>query len=71
MIFLFPLALSVVGVLFFLVADVEWKWKFLAGTLLATSLVLQFVPDLNVHFLVPLGIQIVLCLWMGAYWKLE
>ncbi|MSR57438.1 MAG: hypothetical protein EXS05_07180 [Planctomycetaceae bacterium] len=59
MIFLFPLALSVIGVLFFLTADVEWKWKILAALLVVVALVLQFVPALDVHFLVPLAIQIV------------
>lgn len=71
MIFLFPLVLSVVGVLFFLTTDVDWYWMLLAAGLVALSLALQFLPPLDVHFLIPLGIQIVVCLWMAVYWKLE
>jgi hypothetical protein len=71
MIFLFPLAFSIIGVLFFLAGDVEIKWKVLAVTLVVVSVVLQFGFAGSVHFLIPLAIQIVVCGWMGLYWQMD
>ena len=60
MIFLFPLIFSVVGFLFFLSSDVEGKWKALAATMVLVSLGLQFGLADQVHFPVPLAIQLML-----------
>jgi hypothetical protein len=71
MIFLFPLAFSVIGVLFFLSSDVEGKWKLLAAPMVVVSLGLQFGLADYVHFLVPLAIQIVVCIWMAIFWQIN
>lgn len=73
MIFLFPLVLSLVGSLFFFfAADVEAKWKFAAVLLAIGAACAQFflVPSGVVHFGIPVGIQIVLCIWFVLYFQL-
>jgi hypothetical protein len=40
-----------------------------AVTLDAASIVLQFVPALKVHFLIPLGIQLLVCICFAIYWQ--
>ncbi len=71
MIFLFPLIFSVVGVLFFLSSEADAKWKLLAAAMLMTSVGLQFGLAAYVHFLVPLAIQIVICIWMAIFWQIN
>jgi len=71
MIFLFPLIFSVVGVLFFLNSDVDGKWKIVAATMVLVSLGLQFGLAEHVHFLVPLAIQLFLCVWMAIFWQIN
>lgn len=71
MIFLFPLILSVVGVMFFLSSDVDTKWKLLAAAMVIASVGLQFGFAEYVHFLIPLAIQIVICIWMAIFWQIN
>ena len=71
MIFLFPLIFSVVGVMFFLSSDVDMKWKVLAAAMVIASVGLQFGFAEYVHFLVPLAIQIVICIWMAIFWQIN
>ena len=65
-IFLLPLALSVVAVLMFAISEMEFGWKILAGVLAVAAVTMQFVPPVasQVHFLVPLGIQLFLSVWL-------
>jgi hypothetical protein len=66
--FLLPLALSVISTgHFVLFTEEDWKWKLLAFGLVGTSLLLQF---LHVHFIIPLIIQVIVCVGMILYWKL-
>jgi hypothetical protein len=72
-IFWFPLALGVVGTVFyFLYAEVGLFWKLIMTALTVSSVVLQFAPAFSeVHFGVPLGMQLVVCLWVALYFQLE
>ena len=73
-IFWFPLALSVVGTVFyFLYGEVGLLWKLIMTGLTVASVVVQFAPGLReqVHFGVPLGMQIVVCLWVALYFQFE
>ena len=67
-IFLGPLALAVVGTLVYQISDAPGWSKTLALTLLTMSVVFQFATD--VPFLLPLIIQIVLCIWIVLYYQL-
>jgi len=71
MVFYIPLGFSVAFVISFWLMDEDLKWKVVATTLVAASLLMQFVPFLQVHPLVPLLIQIVVCIWMAIYWKMQ
>lgn len=64
-IFLFPLVFSVFATYQFLSGDSGRGAKIAISVLLLASLALQFVPPLPelVHFLVPLGMQLVICGW--------
>jgi hypothetical protein len=67
--FILPLALSVVGAgHFVLFTEEDWKWKALAFGMVGTSLLLSF---LHVHFVIPLILQVIVCVWMIIYWKLD
>lgn len=68
-IFLFPLAFSVVGTLVYLVGESGGVSKSIALVLLLTSLYLQFGS--NVHFLAPLGIQLILFAWIAIYFQMD
>jgi hypothetical protein len=71
MIFFFPLIFGSVAVLFFCFgSSAGFKWKVVAGALLALSILLQFFYADAVPHLVPLFIQIVVCMWMIVYWKM-
>ena len=67
MIFLFPLALSLAAALMFLIGDFALPTKGFYVGLTALAAALQFVPALRaeVHFLVPLGLQLFVC---GAWY---
>jgi hypothetical protein len=69
-IFIFPLSLSFVGAIFFLFTEISWFWKLFALGMVGTSIVLQFAPSLEIHFLVPLFMQLIICLWVGIYWQI-
>ena len=69
--FLFPLALSVVGTIMFLFADEALPPKLLMLALTATSVFLQFAAPFDVHFLVPLALQLVVCVWVAIWWQLD
>jgi hypothetical protein len=64
-IFLFPLVFSVLAVFQFLWGDSSLGTKIAVAVLVLTSIALQFVPPLPelVHFLVPLGLQLIVCGW--------
>jgi hypothetical protein len=69
-IFLFPLALSVVGAVFILFnEDFGPAAKTFAVLLAGGSIPLLFVPA--VHFLVPLAMQLVVCIWVALYWQIQ
>jgi len=68
-IFLLPLIMSVVATVMVLGDDHSWLVKGLLVLFVGSSVAMQFVPALvtHVHFLVPLGMQIVVCLgWYFA-----
>jgi hypothetical protein len=72
-VFLGPLILSVVGALFYLTTEARWQWKSLALGLVALSVVMQFAPAIrqSSFFLVPLFIQIIVCIWMAIEFKMQ
>lgn len=71
-IFLFPLALSVVGTFFLLASDeVGIVGKVIAVLLTGTSIVLQFAFTFDVHFMVPLAMQLIVCIWVALFWQLQ
>ncbi len=72
-VFLGPLIFSVVVSLFYLTTEARWQWKTLALGLVALSVVMQFVPAIqqSSFFLVPLFIQIVVCIWMAIEFKMQ
>ena len=71
--FYLPFVFSVAGGFLFLTSEVDWKWKALAIGMIVSSVAIQFVPMFaeTVHFLVPLGMQLVLRRWFSLYWRLE
>jgi hypothetical protein len=70
MMFFLPLVVSIIGtVCFVLFTDEAGKWKALAAGLVVASLLMQFYPAWQTHFLVPLAIQVVVSIWMAIYWK--
>jgi hypothetical protein len=72
-IFYAPLALSIVGLLFIAFGEYNPIVKILFALLVVASIVLQFTPALQstIHFLVPLGMQIVAAIWWQIAMKLE
>jgi hypothetical protein len=70
-IFLFPLAFSVVGTLMFLSADETLPAKLVMLALTATAVFLQFFSPFEIHFLVPLALQLVVCAWVVIWWQLD
>jgi len=71
MIFLFPLVLSFIGTVLLLNEDIGTLWKAVAVALTGGSLVLLFVPALRTHFLVPLAMQLIVCIWVALYWQIR
>jgi hypothetical protein len=70
-IFWLPLALSVIGSGFFVfLTDEKWTLKSLMAGLTVAGLVLQFGLMFRVHFLIPLALQLIVCIWVMVYWKL-
>ena len=70
MIFWLPLALSVVGTGYFLfLTEEDRKWKALMAALTVAALILQF--GVQVHFAIPVVIQVVVCVWVMIYFKLD
>ena len=64
MIFLFPLVFSVAAVGYFIiVGDYGPITLGIAVLLEAASIAMQFVPALRTHFLIPLFIQLGICIW--------
>ena len=69
-VFLFPLAFSVAATVFFLISDeIGFKAKIFAVVLTGTSILLQFVPALRVHFYIPFAMQLIVCFWFAFFWK--
>lgn len=63
--FLFPLVFSVLAACQFLWGDSGLGIKIAISVLVLTSIALQFIPPLPelVHFLIPLGLQLIVCGW--------
>ena len=71
-IFLFPLALSIAATIYFLISeDIGLVGKVIAVGLTGGSILLTFVPPLQTHFLVPLAMQMAVCLWLALYWQMQ
>ena len=68
--FFFVAVLSVVSAVFFLTADVDFKWKILTAAVVATSLAMQFIPVLRVHFLIPFLMQLAVCFGVSIHWRI-
>lgn len=72
MIFLLPLGLAVVGTGYFVFAtDEDRKWKILAASLVILSVAFQFVPPLQIHWIIPVVLQTLVACWMVIYWKMN
>ena len=69
-IFLFPLAFAVAGTIFILInEDFGRVAKAVAVTLTGGSIALLFVPA--VHFLIPLAMQLLVCIWLALYFQMQ
>jgi hypothetical protein len=69
MIFLFPLGLAIGRTVFILLNEDFGKVaKALALGLTGGSIVLFFTP---VHFLLPLAMQLIVCIWVAMYWQMQ
>jgi len=72
MILFVPLLVAFFGTAYFVFnTEEDWKWKLLAAGVLLSSLALQFVPDLHVHFLVPFLMQAAVAIVMAIYWQVH
>ncbi len=70
--FILPMVVGLVGSAYFVFfTEEDWKWKVLAAGIMAASLLLQFVPALQVHFIIPVILQTAVAIWMIIYWKLD
>jgi hypothetical protein len=65
MIFLFPMALSLVAAVMMLFGDYGLLTKIIVVAMTGAAIAMQFVPPLavSVHFLVPLFLQLIVCGW--------
>lgn len=72
-IFFLPLVLSLVGMVFMVIGDYHPIVKGTVTVLVAASLVMQFTPGLreSIHFLIPLGLQILVSIWWLIAQQLE
>ncbi len=69
-IFFFPLAFAFAGTIFILInEDFGRVAKAFAVLLTGGSIALLFVPD--VHFMIPLAMQMVVCIWLALYFKMQ
>jgi hypothetical protein len=71
MVFIGPIVGSVAAVIFMMIVSESRMRKVVAAGLATAALAMQFVPALEVHFLIPLFIQLGLCAWVGLYWQLN
>jgi hypothetical protein len=71
MLFVVPLVFSVAAVVYFWTTDIDVKWKVVAAAVVTLSLCFQFVPPMKTHFLVPLIMQVLVCLWMIFHQKMN
>ena len=71
MIFLIPLAVGLGSLIWILMSDMDLMWKIFAGALFLGSLAFQFVPLLQIHFLIPLIMQSVLAIWGLIHFKMS
>ena len=73
MLFLFPLALSLAAAALFATGDYSLFTRILFPLLAIGALALQFAPGLreNVHFLVPLFMQLFVCGCWSVAMKME
>ena len=67
--FFFVAILSVVSAVFFLTADVDFKWKLVTAAVVAASLAMQFIPVFRVHFMIPFLMQLAVCLGVSIHWR--
>jgi|HubBroStandDraft_3_1064219.scaffolds.fasta_scaffold1013133_2 hypothetical protein len=68
-IFLFPLAFAFFGAIFILINDDFGRVaKSVAVLLAGGSIALLFTP---VHFLVPLAMQLTICIWLALYFQMN
>lgn len=66
--FLLPLGLSVAATIYFLISDeIGLVGKGIAFGLTGVSILLQIVPALEVHFLIPLAMQLIVCFWLVLF----
>jgi riboflavin transporter FmnP len=71
MVFIGPMVCSVAAVIMLVIVSESRARKVVAMGLAVAALAMQFVPALEVHFLIPLFIQLGLCGWIGLYWQLN
>ena len=63
--------MSIACVLRYMLAGEKPVMKLVGVLVVAASIMLQFVPVLKLHFLIPLFMQIIVILIYSALWKLE
>jgi len=72
MLFYIPTVFSIGAVFYFWYgSDMDLKWKVLVTALVLASIAFQVVPPVRTHFLVPLLMQVFVCLWMIFHQKLQ
>ena len=68
-IFLFPLIFSIMSAIAYLFVGESTNLKVAATVVVALSVVLQFAPGLDIHFLIPLFMQLLVCVCFAIYWQ--
>lgn len=72
MILFLPLLVALFGTAYFVFnTEEDWKWKVLAVGVLGASFALEFIPSLEVHFLVPFLMQAAVAIVMAIYWQVH
>ncbi len=71
MIFLFPLAFSIVATAYFVFVGESVPGKIITVIIVALSVLFQFVPQLHVHFLIPFFMQLLVCIAFAIHLALR
>ena len=68
---LIPMCTAAVMTCFFWTAEVDAKWKIAASVLTTVSLLLQWVVQVQIHFVIPLLMQTLVAICLSIYFKTQ